>query len=361
MGKKRGWFVKPYQGGLLARVRDPARGTYRSKKFPREAQEGAEAWARREAARYQLGLVPIGGCPTLAYIEDYLGELRRRRRTDAHIDEVLEVLKGLAAAVPDLADPRAGAQARTWARGLETGTRRRRGVNAHLPATTHTRSASAINRFLGHARAYGRWLVLEERLTTSVIERLQRVKQAKTVRPLFTVDELRQMLTRRDHPAWPRLVLWTYFGMRSSEVATWRRSGQVLVVLGKGRKERIVPVPREVEQLAWLPPAPLEPWNLVRSRRMLLRLMQDCGIPVAGRTVHSLRHTWASLLCASGESLTIVQDRAGHESIVTTAHYAKLAASYPEAREWIRGELQILGTWWGWSSAWRISSEEVSQ
>lgn len=345
MGEHKGWRIQPRGGGWLARVWDPDRKAYRSKKFPAAAHPGAVDWAEREAAKYRLGLVPIGQCPTGAYLEGYLGELKRRRRSDSHRSEVRQVLQALAAAVPDLADPRATTQARAWATSLATGTRVRRGRFQGEPPVTYARSAATINRALSHARAFGRWLVEEERLTVSPLNRVKSVRGSKSLRPMFTVDEVRQLLACIDDPLHPRLVLWAYFGMRSSEASTWRRRGGVLLVRGKGDKERIVPIPAEVLACKWLPIEPPPVWGRVRSRRALLAVMARCGIPVARRSPHSLRHTWASLQCATGESLPIVQDRAGHTSPSTTSHYARLAAAFPEARSWPRGEIEFVTGW----------------
>lgn len=59
--------------------------------------------------------------------------------------------------------------------------------------------------------------------------------------------------------------------------------------------------------------APIEPRNLLRS---LQNICEKCGIPKM--TVHSLRHTFATMLIEKGENPAVIQEYLGHTSITTT-------------------------------------------
>ncbi len=120
-----------------------------------------------------------------------------------------------------------------------------------------------------------------------------------------------------------------------------RSAGQVRVV-GKGDKQRILPLHREalVRVDAYMrtgrptyAPAPSEPaLFLNRSgtrltdggvRRLLAKHLATLGV-VSGVTPHTLRHTFATHLLESGADLRSVQDLLGHVALSTTQIYTHL-------------------------------------
>ena len=131
-------------------------------------------------------------------------------------------------------------------------------------------------------------------------------------------------------------------------------SDQPLRVVGKGSKERIVPVLPVVREAidAWLRLHPArEPGSALflgtRGKRLdaavaqrTLRLYrQQNGLPEHA-TPHALRHSFATHLLAGGADLRSIQDLLGHASLSTTQRYtsvdeAKLLevwqASHPRA------------------------------
>lgn len=75
------------------------------------------------------------------------------------------------------------------------------------------------------------------------------------------------------------------------------------------------------------------------SCRAISRALASCGlnspdtVAQSGRaTVHSLRHTYASLLLQNGASLADIQDALGHTSLVMTRRYAHLSKAESAGR-----------------------------
>ncbi|WP_280953027.1 site-specific tyrosine recombinase XerD [Mangrovicella endophytica] len=135
-------------------------------------------------------------------------------------------------------------------------------------------------------------------------------------------------------------------GLRVSELVSLPRSvlrsrNRVIVVRGKGNKERMVPIgerardaldafglamrqsnPGAVDE-AWLFPALSESGHLTRQAfaRDLKSLAARAGIPVARISPHVLRHAFASHLLQNGADLRAVQELLGHADISTTQIY----------------------------------------
>jgi len=128
-------------------------------------------------------------------------------------------------------------------------------------------------------------------------------------------------------------------GMRVSELVGLRRSAVMrdasfLNIIGKGNKERVVPVNDRARDavrayVATLPPGPWlfpangEDGHLSRQvfARDLKSLAGRAGISAARVAPHVLRHAFASHLLAGGADLRVVQTLLGHADISTTQIY----------------------------------------
>ena len=128
-------------------------------------------------------------------------------------------------------------------------------------------------------------------------------------------------------------------GMRVSELVGLKRSAVMrdasfLTIIGKGNKERVVPVNDRardavkayLETLApgpWLFPASGEDGHLSRQvfGRDLKGLAARAGIGAERVAPHVLRHAFASHLLAGGADLRVVQLLLGHADISTTQIY----------------------------------------
>jgi len=137
-------------------------------------------------------------------------------------------------------------------------------------------------------------------------------------------------------------------GLRVSEVARLRLSQVdlstgVVLVLGKGGKERVVPVGRHAREAVEeyvrgervrLCRGRLSPWVFVRaggkplSRQTIWKLVKRQARAAAiapSVSPHTLRHSFATHLLEGGADLRVVQALLGHASITTTQIYTHVA------------------------------------
>jgi integrase/recombinase XerD len=146
-------------------------------------------------------------------------------------------------------------------------------------------------------------------------------------------------------------------GLRVSEllslpVAAAAARGGVLIVCGKGNKERMVPLSppalaalkkwlavrnRMASASPWLFPSPEGRKHLTRQRftQILKQLAIDAGLDPRRVSPHVVRHAFASHLLAHGADLRAVQEMLGHADVATTQIYThvldeRLAAAVRE-------------------------------
>ncbi|HEY1154443.1 MAG TPA: site-specific tyrosine recombinase XerD [Pseudolabrys sp.] len=132
-------------------------------------------------------------------------------------------------------------------------------------------------------------------------------------------------------------------GLRVSELvalpaAAARKDQRMLVIRGKGGRERLVPLndaarksmaaylamlPEETAKSKWLFPSFGDSGHLTRQHfaRDLKTLAARAGIAAARISPHVLRHAFASHLLHNGADLRIVQTLLGHADISTTQIY----------------------------------------
>jgi integrase len=145
------------------------------------------------------------------------------------------------------------------------------------------------------------------------------------------------------------LLLLARLGMRAGEVVRldlddldWR-NGLVRLPIGKGRRERVLPLPQEVgaaladylrhdrpaaqsRRVFLKAPPTAQPFGgSAAISRLVKRRLARAGLSLPGRIgAHLLRHTAASQMANRGASFKDIADVLGHRSLQTTALYAKL-------------------------------------
>lgn len=133
------------------------------------------------------------------------------------------------------------------------------------------------------------------------------------------------------------LVLAAYCGLRAVEIAQLTREqvrdegeSPMLVVIGKGNKQRAVPAPRrvldELRQYGMpsegyvFPPLDGRPGHTTPARvsQMCAAHLHSLGIP---ESLHKLRHYYATSMYAASKDVVMVQRMLGHASVATTSGY----------------------------------------
>ena len=243
-------------------------------------------------------------------------------------------------------------QGRALTESLETD------LNAYFSAQHRTSKATTANRRLTVFKRYFRWALRERIISCDPTLKLQAAKQALRVPKTLTEGQVEALLQAPDtqHALGVRdrtmLELMYASGLRVSELVTLKvfnlsLSENVLRVIGKGNKERLVPF-GEVASVwikQYLEGARVEllggkqTEDLFVSHRgskagsAMSRVMFWMIVKKHARTAgitaplspHTLRHAFATHLLNHGADLRAVQMLLGHADISTTTIYTHVA------------------------------------
>ncbi|MSO56435.1 MAG: tyrosine recombinase XerC [Acidobacteria bacterium] len=223
-------------------------------------------------------------------------------------------------------------------------------------------SASSSARKLSALRTFIRYLRREGLVEYDPALLVSAPKQGVTIPSHLTVDEMNRLLEMPD-PSNPlgrrdRAILELFYasGLRLSELCGLdmedvNLSGRMVRVLGKGRKERLVPFNTATADAvrAWLRDrstsgqraegtgqrgvkAPLflnyrgERLSARSVDRLVRRYVAQCGVRF-GISPHALRHSFATHLLARGADLRTIQELLGHARLSTTQRYTHVNAA----------------------------------
>jgi integrase/recombinase XerD len=220
--------------------------------------------------------------------------------------------------------------------------------------------ASSLARRLSAVRQLYRFLYAEGKRSDDPAAVLEGPKRGRSLPKILSIAEVDGLLAqaRKDmedaeQPPALRLraarllcLLEVVYatGLRVSELVALpasaaRRDQRMLVVRGKGGKERLVPLNQAAKRAMdeylklraeakhdkskWLFPSFGEQGHLTRQHfaRELKGLGSSCGIAPARLSPHVLRHAFASHLLHNGADLRVVQTLLGHADISTTQIY----------------------------------------
>jgi len=206
-------------------------------------------------------------------------------------------------------------------------------------------------RMLSALRSFFTWMCLEGERTDNPTDGLESPKLGRYLPAVLSVDEVSDLIGSVDTSSWTglrdRAILEVLYGcgLRVSEAASLKISCVFLQegfvrVIGKGNKERIVPLGEMaatavIDYLAERPAAApgcsdlmfLNKFGKGISRVSIFNLIKRQA-QVAGIhkeiSPHTLRHSFATHLIENGADLRVVQEMLGHESILTTEIYTHI-------------------------------------
>jgi integrase/recombinase XerD len=221
-------------------------------------------------------------------------------------------------------------------------------------------TAATVARRLAAIRHLYRFLYAEGHRADDPAAVLEGPKRGRTIPKILSIAEVDRLLAQArttlnaSHSLPERLraarlvclleVLYAT-GLRVSELVALpssaaRRDARMLVVRGKGGKERLVPLNDAAKQAMtdylallaesgqksaskWLYPSIGESGHLTRQHfaRELKQLAGAAGLVPARVSPHVLRHAFASHLLHNGADLRVVQTLLGHADISTTQIY----------------------------------------
>ena len=211
-----------------------------------------------------------------------------------------------------------------------------------MAARTQSRRLSCIRQFYA-------FLVAERLRGDDPTTRLDAPKIGRSLPRVLSEDDVVRLIEAtaklpppRDAMARALLEVAYATGLRVSELAglplsAVARDPKVLVVRGKGSKERMVPLSEPARQAIaawkqvrpdvktpWLFPSrrsPTQPLSRANVFSILAAVATHAGIERDRVSPHVLRHSFASHLLAHGADLRSVQQMLGHADIATTEIY----------------------------------------
>jgi integrase/recombinase XerC len=228
-------------------------------------------------------------------------------------------------------------------------------IRSYLGALHRRNQKSSIARKLSTLRSFFKYLIRTGVIEVNPLEGILTPKREKTLPVYLSVDAVFRLLDSIEPDSLLAALNRDFFetlyscGIRVSElvglnVLDLDAEGATLRVLGKGGKERIVPIGRHA----------LESIRDYRERlrsetgigtgvngalflnqrhqrisarsiaRILKKLAAACGLPTP-ISPHTLRHTFATHMLDAGADLRSVQELLGHKNLSTTQKYTHVS------------------------------------
>lgn len=227
-------------------------------------------------------------------------------------------------------------------------------------------SASTMRRKLSTLSSFFRFLCREGHLKDNVVKTIPAPKMESKLPSYLSVDEMFRLLDLPEGKGFiaarDRAMLELFYstGVRISELVSLQQENinlttQMVKVLGKGGKERLLPFGRKcVESLVKYEQVRSEKINSLKTKteyfflnhraqgitargvRKIIGKYVTCGNFPGKISPHSIRHSFATHLLEGGADLRSIQELLGHSSLSTTQKYThltidKLVETYDQA------------------------------
>lgn len=216
-------------------------------------------------------------------------------------------------------------------------------------------SARSQARIVSGIKQFYEFLILENHLTKNPTLLLEPPKIGRKLPEVLTIDEIDQLIAAIDlsknEGHRNKAILETLYccGLRVSELCDLKIS-QIFInegfirVIGKGNKERLVPLANSVlKELGLYYSAMRNQLEIAKghedfvflnrrgkqlTRVMIFTIIKDLTEKAGIRKTvspHTFRHSFATHLLEGGANLRAIQDMLGHESILTTEIYTHVS------------------------------------
>ena len=215
-------------------------------------------------------------------------------------------------------------------------------------------SGHTINCYLRSLRIFFSWLVSESLIETNPFDRVKIPRPPRKVIPAFSDSQIRQLLgvldtrTAEGYRDYTIILTLLDTGLRVSELCNlklgnlWLDEG-MLKVLGKGNKERLIPIGKQVQRLLWRyinrcrPEPAMAKYNFLfltregkpltkdRAEKIMTYYGRKAGIEGVRCSPHTLRHSAAVRFLRNGGDVFSLQRMLGHASLEMTRRYCELA------------------------------------
>ena len=215
-------------------------------------------------------------------------------------------------------------------------------------------AARSQARILSGIRQFFTFLILEDELTEDPSELLEMPKIGMKLPEVLDVEEIESLLIAIDlsknEGHRNKAIIETLYscGLRVSELVNLKFSDiyfdeGFIRVLGKGNKQRLVPVSEQVEKEIDLYTKNIRNHQSIKpgnenivflnrrgsklTREMIFIIVKDLAKEIGlikSISPHTFRHSFATHLIEGGANLRAIQEMLGHESITTTEIYTHL-------------------------------------
>ena len=217
---------------------------------------------------------------------------------------------------------------------------------------------NTISRRLSTVKQFFKFLIKEGLLDRNPCEDIKNFKKAKKIPGFLSEDEVLRILNSSSKVGKNKLektrnkalieILYAS-GMRVSELVSLRKSlfigtPEIILIKGKGSKERMVPISKlaisavkkylaelkktniALYESDFLFPSKSKNGYLNRERFFLIikKIAKLAGLNPRYVSPHKIRHAFASHLLSNGADLRVIQTLLGHKNLSTTEIYTHI-------------------------------------
>lgn len=223
-------------------------------------------------------------------------------------------------------------------------------INVYLESLKQKNlSVATKQRKLSALRQFYQFLLGEKIVEENPTEKILRPKSHRPIPKIITQKQVKDLFVATDNLDGDnrirvKLILLLLYGsgLRVSELIALKKnsfSGQFLRILGKGLKERTVPIASQLMEMLneviklnrgneWIFPS-RKGGHITRQWvfQILKKLAAYANIPPSSLSPHVLRHAFATHILDNGGNLISIKKMLGHKSISTTEIYTHVSKS----------------------------------